>query len=843
MKKILILSLLSLLLLSGFSLLGAQELVRYVWMPSWDINIPGTSSNFGDMPLSAMRWNVGTHYSTFAVGMNSAGTTISWGNLLADRRTQVNAAAHAAGKPIYLCLGGWGSDAWMTSAFNSTNRATTIATLIATLDAYKYDGFDFDWEPFSKSDTAIFYPFVRQLYAALAAKHAYFDASKKPEIILTMSPGGSQWGAALKPMEPYLKFVVLMAYDKMGTWTVVSYYDCAVTARDATGVVRQTVGGQEPATMERQAAQTAGFDPKKLIIGFDVMGASMSGVTAPLQTIPSGSSINADVKFDAFYKDVLTASPVPVVRYDTLAGAYWFTKNGNFYSFFGAPGYDRAIGKAFSFFKSKGYGGVAVWDWTEAYLGTSRFPAASYPGLDRDWVGTQMIKYAGGTTPPPPTDTDGDGVPDASDNCPTVAGPASNNGCPIVTPPPGDVTAPVVSLTAPATGSTVSGTIQVNVNATDASGISTVKFKVDGVFTGAADASSPYSFSWISTGVTNGAHTLAAEATDGAGLKATGGVSITVNNPVVPPPPGDVTVPVVSLTAPATGSTVSGTIQVNVNATDASGISTVKFKVDGVFTGAADSSSPYSFSWNSASVTNGAHTLAAEATDGAGLKAAGGVSITVNNSVVPPPPAGGTVNIYDEQLVSPWMNVSWGAVNTFNSTDRVLEGTYCDQVRTERMGLDQRPQRQLDHPGQPQHIGIRLAQVRGLSGGDRSVAGRLVRKRHRRDVPQGDDVQSTLIQVDGDIDSRGRAECRRTGCPPAEHPELYKRATDVPRGRGGTHVKPAGMASSTTLSGDRDGIGGPGTLFAGPELPEPVQSDDHHQVRIAGGQPGDRPRV
>ena len=38
--------------------------------------------------------------------------------------------------------------------------------------------------------------------------------------------------------------------------------------------------------------------------------------------------------------------------------------------------------------------------------------------------------------PPPPTDGDGDGVPDASDNCPTQAGPASNAGCPAVSPPP-----------------------------------------------------------------------------------------------------------------------------------------------------------------------------------------------------------------------------------------------------------------------------------------------------------------------------------------------------------------------------------------------------------------------
>ena len=35
----------------------------------------------------------------------------------------------------------------------------------------------------------------------------------------------------------------------------------------------------------------------------------------------------------------------------------------------------------------------------------------------------------------PPADVDGDGIPDATDNCPTQAGPASNGGCPVVVVP------------------------------------------------------------------------------------------------------------------------------------------------------------------------------------------------------------------------------------------------------------------------------------------------------------------------------------------------------------------------------------------------------------------------
>lgn len=41
-----------------------------------------------------------------------------------------------------------------------------------------------------------------------------------------------------------------------------------------------------------------------------------------------------------------------------------------------------------------------------------------------------------GTPPPPPVDTDGDGVSDLLDACPTVSAPGTLDGCPVVTPPP-----------------------------------------------------------------------------------------------------------------------------------------------------------------------------------------------------------------------------------------------------------------------------------------------------------------------------------------------------------------------------------------------------------------------
>jgi poly(hydroxyalkanoate) depolymerase family esterase len=64
---------------------------------------------------------------------------------------------------------------------------------------------------------------------------------------------------------------------------------------------------------------------------------------------------------------------------------------------------------------------------------------------------------------------------------------------------------------------------------------------------------------------------------------------------------GDTTAPAVSLTAPVNGATVSGTITLSANASDNVGVSRVEFSVDGSVVG-TDTASPYSVSWNSASV-------------------------------------------------------------------------------------------------------------------------------------------------------------------------------------------------------------------------------------------------
>jgi len=398
---------------------------------------------------------------------------------------------------------------------------------------------------------------------------------------------------------------------------------------------------------------------------------------------------------------------------------------------------------------------------------------------------------------------------------------------------PGDTTSPSVSITAPANGATVSGTVSVTANASDNVGVVGVTFKVDGSDITVEDTSSPYSVSWNTNSVSNGAHVLTAVARDAAGNSTTSAsINVTVNNltltsytttfPLTENPiseggvwshtpnqwtavrtsggnafgtngitdtyddsyallsgfpndveatctlfrnpsgtftvthevclfmrgadtsnsirgyeflfayfgefqlmrwngpfgdftnlvtnggigrafitgdvfrarvqgnvltawvnniqiaqvtdttypsgqpginfflrPGgnganfamqdysvsaltapDITPPLVSISAPANGATVSGNVTVTANASDNVGVVGVQFKLDGANLGSEDTSSPYSITWNSLTASNGAHSLTAVARDAAGnTTTSTAISVTVNNlPAVPSPP-------------------------------------------------------------------------------------------------------------------------------------------------------------------------------------------------------------
>src|SRR5579885_2832152 len=210
-----------------------------------------------------------------------------------------------------------------------------------------------------------------------------------------------------------------------------------------------------------------------------------------------------------------------------------------------------------------------------------------------------------------------------------VSGTRSSGGG---TPPP-DTTPPTVSVTSPAAGSVLSGSVNLTATASDNVAVASVQFKVDNANVGAALAAAPFSFTLDSTTLSNGNHVIAAVATDTSGNTATSAnVSVKVDNTV-----SDTTPPTVSITSPANAATVSGTVAVQATASDNVSVASVQFQLDGVNVGSADIAPPYAYSWDTTKTSNGSHALTAIAKDGAGNTAksstvSGTVSVTATAS-------------------------------------------------------------------------------------------------------------------------------------------------------------------------------------------------------------------
>jgi len=94
---------------------------------------------------------------------------------------------------------------------------------------------------------------------------------------------------------------------------------------------------------------------------------------------------------------------------------------------------------------------------------------------------------------------------------------------------------------------------------------------------------------------------------------------------------------VVTMTSPASGSTVAGTIIVRASVSPLGAlVGGVQFKLDGANLGAEDRTAPYAVSWNSIGAGNGTHTLRAVARDALGLRySSNPVTVTVSNAVPP----------------------------------------------------------------------------------------------------------------------------------------------------------------------------------------------------------------
>ena len=209
---------------------------------------------------------------------------------------------------------------------------------------------------------------------------------------------------------------------------------------------------------------------------------------------------------------------------------------------------------------------------------------------------------------------------------------------------PGRAAASYATISSPANGQTVSGTITITTS--ESADVSWINVFVDNVWVASnpSTAIPPYRVTWNSTTVADGKHTISVTGYDWNNASiATAAIGITVQNHPLKPTPSSTATPAppstyIKITSPISGATVRGTITVATS--ESASVSWVNFYCDNVWFAAnpATALPPYSVPWNSTIVATGSHTLSVNGYNSSNVVIAmAKVTVNVNNTTLPTP--------------------------------------------------------------------------------------------------------------------------------------------------------------------------------------------------------------
>ncbi len=177
---------------------------------------------------------------------------------------------------------------------------------------------------------------------------------------------------------------------------------------------------------------------------------------------------------------------------------------------------------------------------------------------------------------------------------------------------------PTVSITSPANGTDVSGTITVDVTSTDNIQVDKVELLVDGTIQIKGVTSSPYSFTINADSLGAGIHTFEAISYDSSNNISNDLISLNViSDTDGNGTDADVISPEIQIINPTDGQVISGKTKITVLASDSSGISKVEVFIDGTLK-ATLTGSTYDYTWNPKGASGGTYTISSIATDNYG---------------------------------------------------------------------------------------------------------------------------------------------------------------------------------------------------------------------------------
>lgn len=198
--------------------------------------------------------------------------------------------------------------------------------------------------------------------------------------------------------------------------------------------------------------------------------------------------------------------------------------------------------------------------------------------------------------------------------------------------------APLVVISRPANGATVSGQIWIDVNFQADKNLPIVRLEVyiDDQLSREFDLAQPLlighqTFSWDFSYASNSVHKIGAKAIDSGNNGGVANVSVTVQNTTATTGP-DVIPPVVRIYYPAQGAKLSGRTEIKADANDNVGVEMVVFYIDGKLHKVMMNAPPYVDSWDTTREEEGRHVLEATAVDKAENEArSASVTVIVEN--------------------------------------------------------------------------------------------------------------------------------------------------------------------------------------------------------------------
>lgn len=440
--------------------------------------------NRGNLPTEEIDWSAFTHLNYFALLANADGSVTDikpYNNLNPEGIRAITQAGHQAGVPVLISVGGWGNYYGFSNAIKPGSRSKFINNIMNVFSQWGFDGIDVNMEPVKSSDRENYIAFVNELYSRLQDK-------RTPLLSKPLLTAAVHWQPEIiSQVQDKFDQINIMTYNLSGAWTGwVTWHNAPVYDG---GYIFPGYNHTVPsADKDVDEYMGAGIPAEKLGIGIDFYGYVWTGVSRPKEQWEEGNApdVEAEVPYHRIMNQYYQNS---YYNWDSVAEAAYLSIETGGRKQFVSYDNERSIRAKYDFIQKRNLGGTIIWELGGGYR---QYQADG----NRDKL-LQEVKQV------------------------------FMNGQPGT---PSDNTSPSVSVTSPADGSEVSGTVVINAEASDNNSVDNVQFTLDGAVLGDPITSPPYRYSWNTSQVSDGSHAIGAKATDAAGNQSTTSVRITVSN-------------------------------------------------------------------------------------------------------------------------------------------------------------------------------------------------------------------------------------------------------------------------------------------------------------------------